>query len=483
MTNPSLPSLLPALELGKVLYEHHWDINIRMKRLVARGKFRDVTCISSGRWKKYFFTKRQAHAFNALMMDEERKEAGRKFINDFFSRASSRATPPAAESPAPSAAPPQSPMDKMVDLGSASFDGDDLHCFHDEKGQGFVTVSSVCLPFGKDASYEVKCIQEEFAALPPDEPRWADLRVTRGLAADGSVREVWVINVEAVPLLIASFSPRGMTPERIIKHTRYKRECAKVLFDYCARGVASNPRFSEEQRNAAHEEDNERLARVVSTCMRPVVDAMNNTLTVLSEKHDIGMINISARQDGVERELKEIRHQLKETQPVVVNGNTITGSATVMPKNPRGSTYITMSELNNRYGFKEGATFFRDVGSAFGFIGDLDWGRWSPVANGSHGHFDDNWEFSTSVETHMGPMAELYKRRINELTLQGYRRGVEQMALGQVIGSIQRMGTGTAVYLSRNRNNRGPRSSRQRHNNRFQDSSRTDPNNPTHRPN
>jgi hypothetical protein len=124
-----------------------------------------------------------------------------------------------------------------VALAPLVFDGDTLEVIELD-GEGWVSFPSLLRPFGKRAV--------AYAGLLDG---WARTRIekvaSRTTALDGrggGAQDTTLLHFEDAPMAIARLDRRGMEEDVKAKHTRYLKECAKVLADYFLRGRAENPR-------------------------------------------------------------------------------------------------------------------------------------------------------------------------------------------------------------------------------------------------
>jgi hypothetical protein len=108
-------------------------------------------------------------------------------------------------------------------LSALKFDGDQLECAV-VNGEPFVTVISICRPFGKVVDANLSLLGG-----------WSRTLLSRVRDAQGVVRDVRLLHADHVAMFIARLSQRGMTPEVAAKHARYLRECQRVLGEHFKR--------------------------------------------------------------------------------------------------------------------------------------------------------------------------------------------------------------------------------------------------------
>jgi hypothetical protein len=132
------------------------------------------------------------------------------------------ALPPVPPERIASSVPEVVEIDGYEGLATVDVDGDRLEVVELD-GEGWVSLGSLCRPFGKDP-------KEQRSILGG----WARTRRGR-LTTRGGVQDALLLHHKDAPMFVARLNARGMNEETRSKHQRYLRLCADVLGAYFTR--------------------------------------------------------------------------------------------------------------------------------------------------------------------------------------------------------------------------------------------------------
>lgn len=126
------------------------------------------------------------------------------------------------------------------------FHGDTVDCVRDDAGTVWVSVARVCESLGLD-----RRAQQRRLADAEGTP-WAVGAVTALTApgADGKAYKQTFINLDVLPMWLATIETKRVDVAARPKLIAYQRECARVLRDYFFAGAALNPAATLEQKRA-----------------------------------------------------------------------------------------------------------------------------------------------------------------------------------------------------------------------------------------
>ena len=110
----------------------------------------------------------------------------------------------------------------MTDLIEIPFYGDRLQACRDGESVS-VVIKRVCEALGLDASSQLKKLKEK---------SWAVVVMSTATAADGKSYEVACLNLDALPMWLATIEPSRVSESVRAKLAAYQTECARVLRDH-----------------------------------------------------------------------------------------------------------------------------------------------------------------------------------------------------------------------------------------------------------
>lgn len=154
-----------------------------------------------------------SHILNAFKDITHEDSALVKLLSTPIPRATT-ITPP---STVPSTTPNTVPTGPQLNVSVFTFDGDKLECTTVD-GEPFVTLQSLCAPFGKRVDAQTRPLA-----------RWGARTHLGWVRLGSTTHNLTLLHAEDVPMFIARLDQRGMTPEIKAKHERYIRRCAIVL--------------------------------------------------------------------------------------------------------------------------------------------------------------------------------------------------------------------------------------------------------------
>lgn len=102
------------------------------------------------------------------------------------------------------------------------FHGDALQCI-EQDGRLWVALRPVCDGIGIDAEGQRQRLSRR---------SWATTCMTKAVAADGREREVFALDLDSLPMWLATIEPARVRAEVRGKLETYQKECARVLRDH-----------------------------------------------------------------------------------------------------------------------------------------------------------------------------------------------------------------------------------------------------------
>lgn len=114
-------------------------------------------------------------------------------------------------------------------LVKVPFHGDELDAVQDEGGKVWVSLRRCCENLGIDVESQRKKLKEK---------PWATTVENTAVAEDGKSRAMTCIDLDTLPMWLASIETRKLKPAIRDKLIRYQKECARVLADHFFRKPA-----------------------------------------------------------------------------------------------------------------------------------------------------------------------------------------------------------------------------------------------------
>lgn len=105
------------------------------------------------------------------------------------------------------------------------FQSDRLQAVRDGEAV-WVVVRRVCDALGVDPEAQQARLTDK------ERSPWATTSVTQAVAADGKIRAVFAVDLDSLPMWLATISPKRVRPEARDKLIAYQKECARVLRDH-----------------------------------------------------------------------------------------------------------------------------------------------------------------------------------------------------------------------------------------------------------
>jgi hypothetical protein len=126
-------------------------------------------------------------------------------------------------------------MTTQQQLVKFGFHGDDLDVIK-EGDKLWVSVRRVCEALGIHNHGQ----QEKLKEKP-----WATVQMICTVGNDAKLREILCVDLDSLPMWLATIDANRVAPEVQAKLVAYQREAAKALRDYFFGGVAINPRMTD----------------------------------------------------------------------------------------------------------------------------------------------------------------------------------------------------------------------------------------------
>lgn len=111
----------------------------------------------------------------------------------------------------------------MSQLVPITFDGDEIYCVRMDTGSIWVSVRRICEVIGLDHKAQRERLQQTAWVIGG----FVSLRANNGLCYD-----TYCIDVECLPMWLATINAHRVSPWVKEKLERYQRECARVLWNY-----------------------------------------------------------------------------------------------------------------------------------------------------------------------------------------------------------------------------------------------------------
>jgi hypothetical protein len=108
-------------------------------------------------------------------------------------------------------------------LAHVPFHGDDIEAAKDSQGKVWVSVRRVCEALEIDSDTQ----RVKLKGKP-----WAVTGLIPATGPDGKTYEVFAVDLDSLPMWLATIDPKRVKPAARAKLADYQRECAKVLRDY-----------------------------------------------------------------------------------------------------------------------------------------------------------------------------------------------------------------------------------------------------------
>lgn len=178
----------------------------------------------------------------------------------------------------------------MPEVTTVRFDGDNLQTVR-EGERVWVVVKRVCEALGVDPNGQQQRLRDG------DRCAWATTCMTHAVLEDGRNYEMFCVDLDTLPMWLATIDVGRVRPEAREKLIAYQRECARVLRDHFFGSRGSHSSAEETQ-------------RAILSIVEPLVD------TVLTK--------VSAQIAGIDARTREITDRVRYLEEQVLFGAVIT---------------------------------------------------------------------------------------------------------------------------------------------------------------
>lgn len=222
-----------------------------------------------------------------------------------------------------------------------------------------------------------------------------------------------MIDIQYLPGILMGIDT-GRVRQEIQPHVHLlKEEYCKVLADYEYKGNASNPGFTQEERDETRAEQDAAIGFQELTQAIKVLSDNNQQTTGLLER----TLNTLDKMWVVFTKI-ELALLGKPTAPALPQ--TIDPPNTVSVNKIDVQDKDTNSKLAEYFDIQ--AEHLREIICAMGLVGDPHFGQWYDVATGFHGNNKQNWAIKTDeVIPLLRPVVEFYRGKFNEAKAQGIK--------------------------------------------------------------
>lgn len=402
------------LTLGGYMYKNARDI----RRLVDKNRnafkgIKEVAVKGTHNSPRFLFTQDEALVAAGLLKNTQARDAATRKINEFFllevgtevmaSHVPTEAPPPPAVTPDP-VVKVQQRVRREYDLIAVAWIG----------SVNFRGLFAIPLIQGKNEHRYVP-LKEQAEAIGLD-PSAFRRRVLRNhpqsvaMMATPGGQNALMIDIQYLPGILMGIDT-GRVRQEIQPHVHLlKEEYCKVLADYEYKGNASNPGFTQEERNEARAEQDAAIGFQELTQAIKVLSDNNQQTTGLLER----TLNTLDKMWVVFAKI-ELALLGKPTAPALPQ--TIDPPNTVSVNKIDVQDKDTNSKLAEYFDIQ--AEHLRDIICAMGLVGDPHFGQWYDVATGFHGNNKQNWAIKTDeVIPLLRPVVEFYRGKFNEAKAQ-----------------------------------------------------------------
>lgn len=265
-----MPHKIDDLTIGALLYRKARSIRPAIVSLICKGEFKDLEEVTPKPHfgPHYLFTQEEARIMFNHSPAKHLLEVGEK-LNKLYGEG-----PVAEAAPAPSSSPktaPKHPLMVIKQVGRVAFQGlfsMDLSLGVD--GEKYIVANDLPGILGLSDRAFNKRIDRRFAS-------WVAVTTTQSTSG---ARQIRLLNIKAIPGVLYT-----ITPSRIASHLRpvlvkMQDELTWVLGAYVFEGNASNPNFSQAERDAARAKQDHSILESLNSVMQMVegVIQTNNSL-------------------------------------------------------------------------------------------------------------------------------------------------------------------------------------------------------------
>lgn len=113
----------------------------------------------------------------------------------------------------------------MSQIQTVQFHGDQLQAVQQD-GKVWVVLKRACEALGIDPNAQGQRLRD------PERSPWATTCLTHAVADDGRSRELLCLDIESLPMWLATIDTARVRPDLRAKLATYQRECAQVLRDH-----------------------------------------------------------------------------------------------------------------------------------------------------------------------------------------------------------------------------------------------------------
>lgn len=111
----------------------------------------------------------------------------------------------------------------MSEIVKVPFHGDELLASQDAEGRVWVVLKRMCEALGVHETTQARKLKDK---------AWATTVMMTAVAEDGKNRDVFALDIECVPMWLATIEPKRVSEACREKLVSYQRECARVLRDH-----------------------------------------------------------------------------------------------------------------------------------------------------------------------------------------------------------------------------------------------------------
>jgi len=243
------------------------------------------------------------------------------------------------------------------------------------------------------------------------------------------VSSAFCLELECIPMAVATISPSHVSEERRPHLRDVQENLSKALADYEFRGNASNPSFSQTEREFARQQQDATIQAQLQQ-LRDSNAEMQKTIQSISTALAVLPLTIRSMLAPQAPTIDSSTHYATLRQ----ERNGVYGSATKLMKHFNVPFRLVRTLLGNK-----------------GMIDDMQYGRWYDVTTGAHGNVKQNWDchLSKCVQALELDIAS-YRKTYKDLRDVGLKeRTAVSRAVYKTVQNTVLKGTGMYKYLQR----------------------------------
>lgn len=397
--------------LGALCYAKPRDIRPAVLSLKRQGMLQNLeeVTVRTAHGPLYMFDQEEANIIVSRGPIARRDSASTVLLN-FFGQALVApqvvlAAPPAAEEP-PAEEMPKYPLITIVQTAQISFQGlFNVEVSLGENKRRYVSPNALAAELGLDERAFNKRIDRRFA-------RWV-VTVATPLGARR------LLDIYAIPGVLYTTAASLLAPEKRPLLEKMQEDLTPAIGQYVFEGNASNPDFSQEERDRAREAQdkgiNEKL-ELLAKSMDALTQAIPGIMSLVAQQRPATDINTSTH-------------------------------AAAKRIDPDGKD--SCRSMADHFGVPEDV--IKSIQVKLGLIGDLKFGSWYDVVTGKHGDIGDNWASDIDatvavIEAHITTYKEI--RRKHQA---GGIKDFAKKALTDTLSGLVPIGIGTHTKLRRSK--------------------------------